>query len=174
MLTRPKLMLPFQIARAMVLSPSKRPPPRPGTQDACRGKAYEHDSLPAAPVRPVPASIISNFYRFRHQRRALAAAPSLLLADRSRLRPPAVDRLRGVVPRQPDPQGAVQHRAAVPTRPSGEHAGGRAHGHRARLPERPLAERRHVLSGVRVPPSAAVAMARRGPDRARRGAVAPL
>src|SRR4051794_6595851 len=98
MLTRPKLILPFQIARAMVSSVQSPPQAVRNARCMPRRNRYGYDSLPPAPVRSAPASIVSNFDRLRHQRGALAAAPALLLADRSRLRPAAVDRLRGVVP----------------------------------------------------------------------------
>src|SRR3954468_24112908 len=147
MFTRPKLMLPFQIARAILSSPSKRPspnrPPEEGRNARCmpRGNRYGYDSFPPAPLRSPPASFISIFYRSRHQRGALAAAPSLLLAGRSRVRPAAGDRDGGLPADQPHPQGAVQHPAAVPDRPVGEHALGRADGDGARFPERALPER---------------------------------
>src|SRR5436305_14909742 len=139
-----------------------------------RVSRYGYDSFPPAPLPPAPSPVITLLYRFRHQRGALAAAPPLLLAGRSRLRPAAGDRDGGVAPHQPHPQGAVQHRAAVPDRPIGEHARGRADGHGERLPERAPPDRGHVLPRLRVPPPAALALARRRADRAAGGAVAAL
>ena len=51
---------------------------------------------------------------------------------------------------------------------------GGADGHRARFPERALAERRHLLARLGLPLSAAVALDRRRPDRAAGGDVAAL
>src|SRR5436309_1643701 len=182
MLTRPKLMLPFQIARAMGLfsvesSPSNRFRPtsseerRERKMHAARDR-YGYDSFPSAPFRSAPSPGIPLLYRSRHQRGALAAAPPLLLAGRSRLRPAAVDRVRRVLPHQPHPQGDVQYPEAVSDRPVGEHGVGGADGHGARLPQRALPERRHVLPRLRVPPSAALDLDRRRADRAARGVVA--
>src|SRR5215210_2383779 len=96
MLTRPKLMLPFQIARAMRFAlervPEVSPTKRVGTQDACRALCHGNRSRSAESLRGPPPRPLPDPHLPWRQRDPVDPARPLLLAGRPEVRPTAGDR----------------------------------------------------------------------------------
>ena len=175
MLTRPKLMLPFQIARAMMsllrhllqnASGNARCMPQgPPWARSASSSIFSVRSLhplflffTGLGTSAVLWPLLLLYYWLvdpLFARRLSIAFAASFLANRILKELFGTDR-----PFQSDP--------LLSTR------GGGADGHRARLPERALAERRHLLSRLGFHYAAAVALARRRADRAAGGAVAAL